>query len=257
MHDKGLNNLVKQADKKSYYAVIPAAVRYDDSLSPGTKILYGEITALCSEKGFCWASNSYFAKLYDKKPKTISRWIAQLVKAGHIKSVIDKESGNKRQLYLSPKMSIPMDKNVQQNTTDNTTKNITNNKIDSSEQDLSSEISDHDEQACWLLRRFGVDAKVAESIVFDHCTPLQSIEQTIKNGLAKAVYDEHFILEAGYIVQALNQARREGKTVGPTKTYLKLEKESKSKSMNRQWAPKSPADFQKQREQIKAALGVA
>src|SRR5690625_6717212 len=70
--------------KKGYYAIIPANVRYDNDLRPNSKLLYGEITALCNEKGYCWASNSYFAELYKVNKETISRWIAELVEKGYI-----------------------------------------------------------------------------------------------------------------------------------------------------------------------------
>ena len=62
------------AEHRSYYAIIPANVRYDQRLKPNTKLLYGEITALCNERGFCWAGNEYFADLYGVNKETISRW---------------------------------------------------------------------------------------------------------------------------------------------------------------------------------------
>lgn len=72
-------------DKKSYYAIIPASVRYDKSICPNAKLLYGEITALANEKGYCWASNAYFAELYDCTPQAVSRWVNSLADAGYIK----------------------------------------------------------------------------------------------------------------------------------------------------------------------------
>jgi hypothetical protein len=87
---------------KSYYAVIPASVRYDAALSPNAKLLYGEISALCNEKGYCWASNDYFAQLYDVHKNTISIWINVLAQRGHIIVVIDKDNGNGRQIRIAP-----------------------------------------------------------------------------------------------------------------------------------------------------------
>ena len=80
--------------KKSYYAVIPATVRYDSSVVPSAKLLYGEITALCNEKGYCWATNGYFSRLYSVSKRTISTWIKSLCDAGYIsvEFVLDNKS---------------------------------------------------------------------------------------------------------------------------------------------------------------------
>jgi hypothetical protein len=74
-------------------------VRYS-SISPSAKLLYGEITALCNERGYCWANNRYFANLYDVETETASRWIAELVEGGFIKSDVSQADGNKRKLTL-------------------------------------------------------------------------------------------------------------------------------------------------------------
>lgn len=90
-----------RSEKKSYYAIIPADVRYDKRLKPNAKLLYGEITALCNEKGYCWANNQYFANLYEVNTKTISRWISQLADLKYIKIELSQESGNTRKIKLS------------------------------------------------------------------------------------------------------------------------------------------------------------
>lgn len=100
----------------SYYAVIPANVRYCEALQPNAKLLYGEITALCNKEGYCWASNSYFAKLYGVDTRTIRRWLSTLRENGFIYYVDDDDENNtQRKICLNEgrtKMSHPEDKNV-------------------------------------------------------------------------------------------------------------------------------------------------
>jgi DNA-binding MarR family transcriptional regulator len=138
-------------NKKSYYAVIPATVRYDKRLKPLARLLYGELTALSNEKGYCWASNKYFAELYEVTSETVSRWISQLAEYGYIRLSISRAGKMivERKIYLSQglidekintscqkdqevideKINTPIDKKVKENNTDNnTTENNTLNR---------------------------------------------------------------------------------------------------------------------------------
>jgi uncharacterized phage protein (TIGR02220 family) len=71
-------------EKPNYYAIIPAEVRYDNTLRPNEKLLYGEITALSHKTGDCWASNKYFSELYNVKSNAIAVWIRHLKEKGYI-----------------------------------------------------------------------------------------------------------------------------------------------------------------------------
>ncbi len=82
-------------EKPSYYAIIPANVRYDKRLTDKAKLLYGEITCLTNKTGECWASNQYFADLYGVSKQTISNTISLLIKYGYITSELIYKNGGK------------------------------------------------------------------------------------------------------------------------------------------------------------------
>jgi len=123
--------------KKSYYAIIPATVRYDSKLTPNAKLLYGEITALCNEKGYCWAGDGYFINLYECSRSTIQRWFKQLEENGYISRKVKYKEGTREiehrytQICDNPipkNGTTPMPKNETDNITSfNTTVNNTKN----------------------------------------------------------------------------------------------------------------------------------
>lgn len=82
-------------DKPTYYAIIPAVIRYDEDLKPNEKLLYGEITALTNKTGVCFAKNDYFAQLYGVTTKSIKNWIKNLRDKGYIKTLIQYKKGTK------------------------------------------------------------------------------------------------------------------------------------------------------------------
>ncbi len=128
---------------KSYYAIIPAPVRYDKDLQANAKLLYGEITALANEKGFCWATNEYFSNLYGVSETSISKWINGLIKKNYISSKMVYEDG-KTYRYLTivydgikEKLNTPIEEKLKDNNTsnNNTLKEI--NKESFSDEDLA------------------------------------------------------------------------------------------------------------------------
>lgn len=86
----------------AYYAVIPANVRYCKTLKANAKLLYGELTALSNTQGYCWATNGYFADLYDVDNRAISDWLSQLQKHGFITvELLKNEQGTVRNIYIT------------------------------------------------------------------------------------------------------------------------------------------------------------
>ena len=135
-------------ENPGYYGILPANVRYDKNLKPMEKIMYSELTALCNKNGYCNATNSYFAELYEVSKNTVSLWINDLEKAGYIKIKLIYEVGTKnikeRKIYIADPITKnndtyhekevdPITKNREDNNTSiNNTRliitNINNNK---------------------------------------------------------------------------------------------------------------------------------
>ena len=86
----------------SFFAVIPAFVRRCKDLEPAAKILYGDISALCNEKGYCFATNAYLAKINYVDERTVQRWLESLKKNNFINVEVTKKGfQTKRRIYLN------------------------------------------------------------------------------------------------------------------------------------------------------------
>ena len=100
-------------EQPNYYAILPSSVRYDNRLKANEKLLYSEITALSNKTGLCYATNKYFADLYEVENETISRWISHLKELNYIDIEIvyknDTKEIDKRIIKIN---GIPIDKNI-------------------------------------------------------------------------------------------------------------------------------------------------
>lgn len=80
----------KKQEHPGFYAILPAYVRYNDKLTYFEKILYAELSALANERGYCYASNAYFADRFKCSVRTVSRALSRLDKLYFTFSVIEK-----------------------------------------------------------------------------------------------------------------------------------------------------------------------
>ena len=121
---------MNEDNKVNYYAIIPATIRYSKELKPAEKLLYGEITALTNIKGYCYASNRYFANLYNVTLHTVSQWISHLEKLQYVTIEMIRDNNKvikERRIYINTpyiqkntypyvlKSTYPIDEKVQDN----------------------------------------------------------------------------------------------------------------------------------------------
>jgi len=126
-------------EKFSTYSVIPTEIMLSNDLSSTAKILYGVISSLTNEKGYCWASNDYLGSLLNISSKTASLLIKELSDYGYIQSNVEKNY--KRKIFLGgiTKMFRGYNKNVKgvlQKCKDNNIKEYYKDNINNSKQSL-------------------------------------------------------------------------------------------------------------------------
>lgn len=95
----------EESPKSNYFIMITYDVMTDSRLSHFQKLLFGAITGLCHEKGYCYARNEYFEKLFDVKTATISNGIGKLVELGYVvrKIVYKKEYDMEKDKWITTK----------------------------------------------------------------------------------------------------------------------------------------------------------
>ena len=116
---------------------------------------------------------------------------------------------------------------------------------------LSGKAQVKQSEAIDLLKSRGVHKYVAFSLVLDSGHSLEEIQEVIKNGLAKQKHESGFVLNAGYIVEALNTAKREGRVIGPSRNSRRLQKHINNKSRSTNL---SPAEFENRKQHCLAQL---
>lgn len=186
-----MNNNFNEQDnyKKNYYAIIPAEVRYDKRLKPLARLLYGEITALTNDKGYCWATNNYFANLYSISSATVSRYISQLKEYGYITIDYKIKNNNidKRKIYLNTiqnnKVLTKLTREYKQNNQTGISKKVKdNNIINNTINDIDKPLSEFDLFVNELTKTFNeITCNEAKSLSQIYCFKKKEKQEELMN----------------------------------------------------------------------------
>ena len=161
---------MKEENSSSYYAVIPAYIRYNKHLKYAERLFYGEITALSNNKGYCYAKNKYFADLYEVSQSTISRWISHLaeLKAIRVEIIRDERKEIKeRRIYINDtpymqnciypyvqKSQDPICKKRKENNINNNMLDSLYNYIINKEKKISKEFEECESEVLEVLNKY-------------------------------------------------------------------------------------------------------
>lgn len=95
----------EEKEKPNYYGILTADVRYDKNISANAKLLFVEITCILNHNNRCFASNSYFARVFEISEVQVSRLIKQLIDNNYI--IVDyKKTLNGTSRYISISKNI-------------------------------------------------------------------------------------------------------------------------------------------------------
>ena len=190
-------------NKIGYYAVIPSSILFDEDVKPNEKLLYAVITVLANKEGYCFASNSYLAKLLNVEPHTISKWVSHLKKLEFVcLDIIKNDKGEIIQRRIYPNDTPYTINRVYPYTTNSTegmspkgqNNNIINNNININKIDkLFNYIMNKD---CEIPEEF-INVEFEEIII-----ALKKFDMLYSNDIIKYISDENLIKikEITYII---------------------------------------------------------
>lgn len=92
----------------NYFVVIPSHILDDERIDDSTALLFGRISSLTSNKGYCYASDEYLAKLCRTTRSPLQRRLKTLRDCGYIKITTQKKGVLwDRKIYLNYNYEAP------------------------------------------------------------------------------------------------------------------------------------------------------
>ena len=104
---------MKEEESAGYYAVIYADVLFNNDLSDAEKILCAHISTLQKKYGYCYASNTYFAKATGVHKNTVSKRINRIKSLGLLDVVlIYKPNSKDLDRRIMKLITLPINKDI-------------------------------------------------------------------------------------------------------------------------------------------------
>lgn len=182
----------------STFSVIPTEIMVSKEISSTAKIVYGLISSLTNEKGYCWASNKYLGELVDKEERQISNIINQLSSLGFIISEV--EDNYKRKIILTGKIATQKNaRGVEKNYRGGSKKMLHNNikeyykdNIDTAKPSFAEVKQEHSKE---IQEIFNLFYEINPTINFGNKTQRSAAEDMIKKfGAEKTINTVKFAI---------------------------------------------------------------
>ena len=104
---------MEDREQFSAYVVIPAKIFFDKDLPAGTKMLYGLISNMCNQRGYCWVKNDTLIRyLGGESDRNVRRNLAALRDRGYIRIEDNIGGAAVRKIFLADALPVYPDKNV-------------------------------------------------------------------------------------------------------------------------------------------------
>lgn len=128
--------------------ILPISILGDNNLTPLERLLLISILSLCKQKGYCWATNEYFAELFNVRKQTISKSISSLSKNNYIELKFDNsEKNNSKRIIKTSEALTKIISGIKENMNTSVNKNLNQyNKYNNKKKNIINEIYTCDEE---------------------------------------------------------------------------------------------------------------
>ena len=124
--------------------ILPTSILGDNNLTPLERLLLIIILSLCKQKGYCWATNEYFAKLFNVRKQTISKSISSLSKNNYIELKFDNsEKNNSKRIIQISEALTKIISGIKENMNTSVNKNL--NQYNNKKKNIINKIYTRDE----------------------------------------------------------------------------------------------------------------